>query len=210
MTKKISFFNRNSFFVFILIFYSIFCVEYVFTSKELASIKIEEDLKKSNKVLAKAQIKDAAVTTAPKKDEVPVLLSKKPRADVQQKQLSTAQQKKITQPERMVTICNDITQDMITYKKHWSGNHMPSKFIVKVNDQELKKGVPTPVKVVNDNVRISYTYEFRAMGCVYRTGGKNLEYKIPQKVEQCKSTFSWDEPNNFILEHGQLINAIDF
>ncbi len=219
MIKKRSFFTRNSFFVFILTFYSVLFIEYVFTTKELAALKIEEELKEQDAVpllddsiltMEPLKPKNEVVALTPRKEAVPVIKTASSLTIAPENKKKPITQQHATDHERIVTICNDITQDMVTYKKHWSGHHAPSKFIVKVNDQELKKGVPTPVKVVDDNVRISYSYEFRAMGCVYRTGGRNLEYKIPKKVEQCSSTFSWDAPHNLILEHGQLVAVTDF
>jgi hypothetical protein len=111
--------------------------------------------------------------------------------------------------ERVVMVSNEITEDMITYKKHWSGHHSPSKFVVTVNDQEIKKGIATPIKVKNDTLAVSYNYEFTALGKVYRTGGKKLEYKVPKEVKKLTSTFSWDTPSNLVLDSCQLIASYD-
>jgi hypothetical protein len=149
--------------------------------KEIVQNKIIGAHDKSHVVMNK-EVKEEE----PKK-EIKVILNKEPKA-------------------RTITISNEITDDMLTYKKHWSGHHSPSKFVMTINDQEVRKGESTAIKLTGDDVvKVSFNYEFRALGRVQRTGGRVLEFKIPQEVEKITSTFSWDAPSNIVLDKGQLV-----
>lgn len=110
---------------------------------------------------------------------------------------------------RTIVVSNHITQDMITYKKHWTGNYTPSKFILMVNGQEVKQDAATPIQVTGDKLCMSFDYEFKVFGKVQRAGGRKLEYVVPPDVEKISSTFSWDEPTNLVLNKGLLVASVD-
>lgn len=111
--------------------------------------------------------------------------------------------------ERTIIISNNITQDMITYKKHWTGNYTPSTFTVKVNDQELKNDEATAVTVKDDTVQLTFNYEFKVFGKVQRAGARKVAFRVPKEVEKVTSTFSWDAPSNIIVDKGELISCQD-
>jgi hypothetical protein len=174
----------------------------------------EEELQKQEpiqetKETQEAVLDVAAVKLTPCNKRVAVAdtPSKKPSMKTESKHNAVALKKEST--ERTVTICNQITDDMLTYKKHWSGHHSPSKFVVCINDQELKKGTMMPVKIKDDKLEITYSYEFRALGRVQRKGGKRIEFKVPKEVEKVCSTFSWDDHESFVLDKAQLVASYD-
>jgi len=111
--------------------------------------------------------------------------------------------------ERTVLVSNEITKDMITYKKHWTGNYTPSKFILMVNGQELKQEAATPIKVTDDKLCVNFEYEFKVLGKVHRAGGRKFEYILPKDIEKVCSTFSWDAPANLVLNKGGLVASSD-
>lgn len=111
--------------------------------------------------------------------------------------------------ERTIAVANAITDDMITYKKHWSGNHTPSTFVMKVNNQEVKNGTTTDVIVKDDKLDVSFNYEFTVCKKAYRVGGKKLHYKVPQNVNKVTSTFSWDVNSNLVIDNAELLSSYE-
>lgn len=111
--------------------------------------------------------------------------------------------------ERTVLVANEITKDMITYKKHWTGHYIPSKFILMVNGQEVKHDVAKEIKIIDDALSVSFDYEFKVLGKVHRAGGRKFEYTVPSDVEKISSTFSWDDPTNLVLNKGILVASKD-
>lgn len=146
------------------------------------------------------------------KDVKPVVPPVKQSTPVAQKESVAANVPgKIAPPERVVTVCHKITEDMTTYKRHWSGKHItPSKFVVSVNDQELKHGIGEKIKIIDDTLKIRYDYVFSVAGVKYRSGGKVLEFKVPADVENIEPTFSWDTPPHHIaLDKAEYLSSYD-
>ncbi len=110
--------------------------------------------------------------------------------------------------QRTIAISNAITDDMITYKKHWSGNHKPN-FTMKVNNQEIKNGTTADVIVTDDKLDVSFNYEFTVCKKTYRAGGKKLHYKVPQNVNKVTSTFSWDVNSNVVIDNAELLSSYE-
>lgn len=112
--------------------------------------------------------------------------------------------------ERTISVSNQITESMTTYRKHWTGNYTPSKFTVTINDQELKKDGSLQIPIKDDTVHVVYNYEFKVLGRVQRAGGKKITFRVPQDTEKLVSTFSWDAaPSNLILDKAHVVSMQD-
>ena len=127
----------------------------------------------------------------PKKscDEKQLVVAQSPQ--VLLPKLDAASEKNVPSSERIVTVCNKITKDMTTYKRHWTGSYTPSKFILSVNDQEVKQGSHEKIKIKDNTLKVRYDFVFSVGGVPYRSGGKVVEFKVPDDVEAIEPTFSW-------------------
>lgn len=210
-------FTTGTVFCVVLIYMATFALEKVSSpiknnSKiELASVRDKKDQeskepeKTDDKTTKKAKGVDAGCVI-PEQSKKPQSIAK----EVEKAKSEIKVSPKKESAERTITISNEITDEMLTYKKHWSGHHSPSQFVVSINDQEIKKGAPTTIKVKDDDtINVSFNYEFRALGRVQRSGGRKLQFKVPKEVEKVTSTFSWDAPSNVVLDKAQLISSTD-
>ncbi len=170
----------------------------------------------SKKIVAESKDTDA-VAQSMKQEIQPVPIQANEVNSITSQKNTTVEKSTISLPnkvpskpvERTVLLSNEITKDMITYKKHWTGNYTPSKFILMANGQEVKQDTATPIKVTDDKLCVSFDYEFKVFGKVQRAGGRKLEYTVPPEIEKICSTFSWDDPTNLVLNKGLLVASKD-
>jgi len=129
----------------------------------------------------------------------------KPKA-TQQSNLTPASQLKKPSPliqnisnnERIITLHNKITDEMLTYYK--AGANHPKEFTVSVNNQKIERGKKHEVKVANNILRIQYDYKFHR-SFVTRKGAKLVEFELPNDHKEFDITFSWDNEWHIILAH---------
>ena len=80
--------------------------------------------------------------------------------------------------QKTVMINNQLSRDMLTYKKHWSGNHTPTQFNITFNGQNVENGTSKSIAVDKDQkIVVRYQYEFK-YGLYVRKGGHEIAYKV--------------------------------
>jgi|GEM_PF-4580404 len=103
-----------------------------------------------------------------------------------------------------ISITNNITKEMITYK-HWSGSYAPSIFTITISGNQLSNNQTTTTKTTTQNtITIRYDYSF-ANG--YKTGSREIEFIISPEKTQYALTFSWQHPTHLILENAAIKQA---
>ncbi len=89
---------------------------------------------------------------------------------------------------KTITVKNNITTDMLTYK-HWTGTHEPF-FILTVNGKKIEQGKQEKVTVKDNNLEIRYDYSF-ANG--FRKGAQIISCCIEKDAKDVDITFSWND-----------------
>ena len=138
------------------------------------------------------------ITKVQTKDKPSVQVSKK-----------TPDQKK----PRTITFANSITEKMVTYTGHWY-KPSPSIFRVSINDQEYitlnKKG---KMEVHNKEFTLSkektlkarYEWTFKKFGKQWHTEEKEVEFKIPDQLNELEIDFGWDTECRLSISQAKLI-----
>jgi hypothetical protein len=101
------------------------------------------------------------------------------------------------------TIKNTITKNDIGYTYLFVKRY-PQKFIVKINDRELKSQESTVLKNA-DTFEVSYEYEWWAPWQIYK-GGSIKKYKIPSTVNEVRISFiDWHNSSKISVANAQLL-----
>lgn len=101
---------------------------------------------------------------------------------------------------KTVTIANNITDDMITYKGHITGPHKPTSFSTYVNGTEIKPGTTSHIpRPENKKLQISCKYEFKK-GWVHVKKEREKEITLDPHDEQLNVLFSWDSDDRIIVQ----------
>jgi hypothetical protein len=110
--------------------------------------------------------------------------------------------------DRTITIQNDITHKMITYK-HWTGSYTPSIFDVSINGQILKEGEKRSITIHDNKLIISYRYSFMKG---YRVGARNITFKVNPEAQLLSITFAWKNKWHVLLDQAspELAEEIAF
>lgn len=82
--------------------------------------------------------------------------------------------------------------------KYWS--YTPDIFTLSVNGQALKPGASLKVPLQENNMVVRYDYSF-AKG--FRTGAKEVTFKLDSTNAQCDLKFSWDNEFRIIASSGK-------
>lgn len=127
--------------------------------------------------------------------------------------ISVVHKTSTAQKTRNITVTNNITKDMITYKKHWSGNHTPSKFYVKINGEKLPNNfgrsstkkqatqhTQKELTIANDTLDVEIYFKFTYMGITHHEETIKYTGTLPHDAAAIASSFSWDNDKKIILE----------
>jgi hypothetical protein len=98
---------------------------------------------------------------------------------------------------KMIVIANDITDDMITYKGHFTGPHKPSSFTTYINGTEIQPGstshIPLPE---NQKVHVVCKYEFKK---AFIKKEREKVIALDPKDEKLSVRFSWNDDDRIIV-----------
>jgi hypothetical protein len=99
---------------------------------------------------------------------------------------------------RNVVVTNQITNQMATYTKHWSGYHLPEWKLV-VNGVVLDSTVSQEISVINNMLSLEFWYEFFALGRSYTKGSACATFCLPKDITHVDVEFSWDREERLLL-----------
>jgi hypothetical protein len=103
--------------------------------------------------------------------------------------------------QRAVTIHNKITDDMATYKKHWSGNHTP-RWNLTVNKCTIESDQKAEIVLLNtDNLTLEFYFEFYALGRLHRKGTAVAQFSINDECRDLDVEFSWDKEERLVVKN---------
>lgn len=97
---------------------------------------------------------------------------------------------------RPITVTNDITKKMLGYS-HWTGTHTPTFFGITVNGIPMNQGEQKKIDITDNQFTVSYRYSFRGG---YKTGARNILFKIKPEATNAAITFSWKNSWHIICE----------
>lgn len=102
--------------------------------------------------------------------------------------------------ERVITITNGVTRDMLAYRKRLIP-YTP-KFSLNVNNRLVKAGDTQEICITNNQLHVRYTYNFLHG---YKTGTKTVTFELPEDMTTCNITFDWDQESRVMIKDAQLI-----
>jgi hypothetical protein len=105
--------------------------------------------------------------------------------------------------EKRIIITNAIEPSMLEYN-YW-GTHSPEKFIVRINDTEIKQGAAYELPAQQTEVTVKYDYSFA--GGLYK-GSKITTYKVDDSAKEAQLTFSWTDEWHTIMSNVQPIKQL--
>ncbi len=120
----------------------------------------------------------------------------KQSASVSRQKTASAPAKKTT---HKITVCNKLNKDMVTYKKHWSGNHTP-QWNLKINGKKVISNETVEVELKNNKLVIEFYFEFYALGRLHRKGTAVAEFALDPTTKDIAIEFSWDKPERLIVK----------
>lgn len=100
---------------------------------------------------------------------------------------------------KMVTVTNNITDNMITYMDHWAKPY-PSKFNLFVNGKIVKKGEQITVPNGDKELCVGYECEFKKFGIMYHQEKKEKKVPVCQLGNSAQVTFSWYTPDRIEIK----------
>ncbi|HEB41672.1 MAG TPA: hypothetical protein ENI08_01460 [Candidatus Dependentiae bacterium] len=113
-------------------------------------------------------------------------------------QSETTQKKHHKPINKTITVKNNITTDMITYK-HWTGTHEPF-FILTVNGKKIEQGKQEEITVKDNRLEVRYDYSF-ANG--FRKDTTIVSCNIEKNAKDVDITFSWDDEWHIKTDNAQ-------
>ncbi len=123
-----------------------------------------------------------------KKKESELTKSKTPLVTKKEITLAKKQKKECQSAQKTITVKNEITTEMLSYK-HWSGTHKPT-FKLSVNGKEIEQGNQEKITVQDNQLDIRYDYSF-ANG--FRTGATIVSCQLDKNADAVDITFSWQD-----------------
>jgi hypothetical protein len=134
----------------------------------------------------KTKIKKSTIQEQQEKTEKKIQKNKKSSSNKKEASLKEKEEKEI--PDKTITIKNDITPDMISYK-HWSGTYEPS-FTLSVNGKKIGQGEQEKIIVKDNQFDVRYDYSF-ANG--FRKGANIVSCQLDHDADKVDITFSWKD-----------------
>lgn len=89
--------------------------------------------------------------------------------------------------KRTITIKNNISEDMTSYK-YWNINYKPSSFKIVIDNQDLSPTQEQRIALDTNKITVRYEYEFLKG---YRKGKQDIEIVIPEQPDHFDLEFSW-------------------
>lgn len=103
-----------------------------------------------------------------------------------------------------ITVKNNITDKMITYKKGFI-NYIP-EFKISVNGIPLAREDQKTIEIPERKLKVTYSYDF-ANG--YKTGTKSVIFSIPESLTEIAITFDWKNDWRVVVNGAEPLEIIE-
>jgi len=118
-------------------------------------------------------------------------------------------------PPRSITLKNNISEKTITYDGHWA-KPFPTTFYATINGEEYltlsKKGKlqlkESKISALCNKVHVAYEWAIKKWGKVWHHEHKELEFEVPEKIEEFNISFCWDNDNRIDISNATMIKCI--
>lgn len=96
---------------------------------------------------------------------------------------------------------------MLTYDKHWAKPE-PSKFVLTVNDKELKNDMKESFSIFQETINVKYECEFKKFGILYHREVKEITLTVPPDQKELDVKFSWESDSRINIAQAKEILCI--
>jgi hypothetical protein len=110
----------------------------------------------------------------------------------------------VKEDHNTITVKNNITDKMITYKKGFI-NYIP-EFKVTVNSIPLAQGEQKFLDIPDRKLKVTYSYDF-VNG--YKTGTRTVIFSIPENLVEVAIAFDWKNDWRVIIDGAEPLEIIE-
>lgn len=110
----------------------------------------------------------------------------------------------ITHVSKSISVKNNITDKMLTYKKGFI-SYIPA-FKIVVNGISLAQGEQQSIEIPDQLLKVTYSYDF-VNG--YKTGTRTVVFNIPENLTEAAITFDWKNDWRVIIDGAKPLEIIE-
>lgn len=123
---------------------------------------------------------------------------------IEQITLAPTLEPSIAHVNKSISVKNNITDKMITYKKGFI-NYIPA-FKIVVNGISLAQGEQQLIDAPDKLLKVTYSYDF-VNG--YKTGTRTVVFSFPENLTEAAITFDWKNDWRVIIDGAQPLEIIE-